>query len=276
MFSGNGDSGARGRVRVGLRVAQLLFAFAVVAPCTPPTEFADISALEAFVLATDDAGVKSSLSSALTMEGAGDMVSVAVKMGPAYATKVAGLLPDPGFRQGYSDLAKYLDMFGPCQKKDAPAAQGWWSNYPDPPSDKYCSEVSKLLFAALLWNQVHYCGRLASGEDAPRVPVPSGKRPPYRLDEPPVATHWLHADVLYAVTDAAVRFDFAKTLRARAGMTSGGVRGAMALAADELQRDKPNREMAAIAIAKLLVRRYEQTHIEHLERLRAAAASKPN
>ena len=276
MLSCSAEPDTRRRVRAALPFAALFFAISSGAPCASPPNFADAAALEQFVLAAGDDDVKSALEAAVAMDGAGSMVGLAGKMGPAYAAKVAGLLPDAGFKEGYTDLARYLDQFGPCQKKQAAAAQGWWSNYPDPPSDTYCSEVAKLLFSALMWNQVHYCGRLASGEDKPKVPIPSGKQPPYRLDEAPVATHWLHADVLYAITDAAIRFDFAKTLRARAGDSTERVRRAMLTAASELEREPTNRETAALAIAKLLVRRYEHTHLEHLARSQQQPAAKPD
>src|ERR1051326_3824220 len=269
MVSCTPDPGTRRRVRPRRLFVPLIFVLTAAGRCEAPPSFVDGAALEQFVLAAADEDVKSALERALTIDGAGNMIELAVKMGPAYATKVAGLLPDPGFREGYRDLARYLDLFGPCQKKQAAATQGWWSNYPDPPSESYCNEATKLLFSALLWNQVHYCGRLATGEDKPKVPVPSGKQPPYRLDEPPVATHWLHADGLYAITDAALRFDFAKTLRARAEAANERVRDAMLTAASELDRGAMNREMAALALAKLLIRRYEQTHIDHLARINA-------
>jgi hypothetical protein len=276
MVTGSAEPGTRRRVRVRRLLVTLISVSTAVGRCASPPSFADAGALEQFVLPAADDGVKSALEAALTLEGAGNLIGLAVKMGPAYATKVASLLADPGFREGYRDVARYLDMFGSCQKKQAGATEGWWSNYPDPPSENYCVEATKLLFSALMWNQVHYCGRLASGEDKPRVPVPSGKQPPYRLDEPPVATQWLRADALYAITDAALRFGFAKTLRARAELANERVRAAMLTAASELERETPNREMAALAIAKLLVRRYEQTHIEHLARINAEPAAKPH
>ena len=252
------------------RRLRLLLALALGGLCfADDLQFPDAAALERFVLAPTDDGVKESLEAVLTVDGAGSMVSLAAKMGPSYATRVAGMLPDAGYREGYSDLAKYLDLFGPCQKKQAAGAGGWWSNYPDPPSERYCPEVAKLLFSALMRNQVHYCGRLASGIEKPKVPVASGKQPPYRLDEPPVQTHWLKAKAVYAMADAALRFGFAETLRRRAAEIGGSddkIRGAMQAAADELDSENPSREQAGLALAKLLLRRYERAHLAHLER----------
>lgn len=263
------EPGARRCVPVRRLLLPLICYVALVAPCAAQPDFADAAAFERFILGTSDEDLKRALETALAPDRAGKMIDLAAKLGPEYANKVSNLLPDPGFRQGYKDLALDLELFGPCQKQMHEETEGWWSSYSDPPSKNYCGEVTKILFAALLWNQVHYCGRLAAGEDKPKVPVPSGKLPPYRLDEPPVATHWIHADALYAITDAALRFDFAKTLRARAAEAPDRVRDAMLTAAAELDRGALNREMAALAIAKLLIRRYEQRHVEHLARVNA-------
>lgn len=246
----------------------LLLLPVIIGSATGPN-VTDAAALERFLLADSDAGVKTALEAALTLDGADNIITIANKFGPAYAAKIAGQFPDPGFRAGYTDVAKYLDLFGPCQKKQAGMAEGWWSGYPDPPSDRHCSEAAKLLFSALMWNQVHYCSRLATGEDKPKLPVASGKAPPYRLDEPPVATHWLHAEVLYSLADAALRLDFGKTLTAKAPGAPERVRAAMLAAAAELSQDKPNRELSALALAKLLLRRYEQVHLEHLNGVKA-------
>lgn len=251
-----------------LTLLSALLILPAAGPASTPT-FSDAAALERFVLADSDEGVKAALEVALSIDGAGNMITVANKFGPAYAAKIAGMLPDAGFRAGYTDLAKYLDLFGPCQKKQASGAEGWWANYPDPPNEYHCSEAAKLLFSSLLWNQIHYCARLVTGEDRPKAPVPSGKAPPYRLDEPPVATHWLHADALYAVADAALRFDFSKTLTAKAPGAPEKVQAAMLAAAAELSREKPSRELTALAFAKLLLRRYEQTHLEHLDKAKS-------
>jgi hypothetical protein len=264
-------------MNAGYAASRTLFALLLIAPC-PGSElrFDDPAALEDFLLASTDQGVKRSLEAVLKIEGAGNMISLAVRMGPAYAAKVAAMLPDPGFREGYQELAKYLDLFGPCQKKQAPSVEGWWSNYPDPPSANHCSEATKLLFGALLWNQVHYCARLASGDEKPKAPVPSGRQPPYRLDEPPVQTHWLNAEKLYAVGDAALRWRFGATLRRRAAETADNddkVRAAMILAADELGKENASREQTALALAKLLIRRYQRTHLDHLARPPVAEAS---
>ena len=272
MGSYSTGTGLRRRVRVRRPFLPLFCLVALVAPCAAQPEFADAAALERFILGTSDEDLKRALETALTLDGAGKTIDLAAKLGPEYAKNVSNLLPDPGFRQGYTDLALDLELFGPCQKQMHEETEGWWSSYSDPPSKNYCGEVTKILFAALLWNQVHYCGRLVTGEDKPKIPVPSRKLPPYRLDEPPVATHWIHADALYAITDAATRFDFAKTLRERAVEAPDRVRAAMLTAAAELDRGALNREMASLAIAKLLIRRYEQRHLEHLARVNAEHA----
>lgn len=252
----------------------LTFLFAAVQVPAPPS-FDSQASLESFVLSGDDGQISQSLAAALDLDGAGNLVQAAVRMGPAQASQVAAMLADPGYRQGYRDVARYLDLFGPCQKQEQPKSEGWWANYPDPPSEHHCGEAAKLLFSALLWNQVHYCSRLASGAEKSRQPVPSGKEPPYRLDEPPVATRWLHSAALYALADAALRFDLARTLRAQSATVPDRVREAMLAAADELQRPTPSREQAALALAKLLIRRYEQSHLGHLARPAASGSKSP-
>src|SRR5260370_39009758 len=100
---------------------------------------------------------------------------------------MAAKIEDPEFRPPYRDLAKYLDMFGPCRKQQARGVAGWWLDYPESPGEAYCFEVAKLLASNMLWSQVHYCRQLMAG-DAKR-----------RLDKPPVQTEWLKTEALYAV-----------------------------------------------------------------------------
>ncbi len=254
----------------------LLFVLLLAAQSDPVLSFKDAAAFEEFMLPADDGVIKKSLETALSIGGAGDSIALAARLGPENALRAAEFLTDPGFRAAYRDLARYLDLFGPCWKEQAGAAEGWWSNYPKPASEAFCGEATKLLFSVLLWNQVHYCARLSTGEDKPKAPVPGGKLPPYRLDEPPVATHWLRPGALYAMTDAALGFNFAKTLRARAGQFPEKVRSAMLDAASELERETPNRELAALALAKILIRRYEQSHLNHLARLEIDPSAQPH
>jgi hypothetical protein len=178
-------------------------------------------------------------------------------VGPSYAAQVAKQVPQPEFREGYSDLAKYLDMFGPCQKLQAPGADGWWANYPKPPDEQHCKEATKLLAGAMLWNQVHYCIQLVRREVKPRFVEDS--QAPRRLDEPPVKTNWLKAANLYAVADAVMKYgivcDTANPER---------VKSACGRVAAEARREEPNREVVALEAAKLLLRGWEALHLGHL------------
>lgn len=253
-----------------------VFALILAMQTAPALSFKDAAAFEEFMLPVDDEGVKKAVETVLAFSNAGNSINLAARLGPVNALRASEFLTDPGFRASYRDVARYLDLIGPCWKEQAGEAEGWWSNYPKPVSAAYCGEATKLLFSALLWNQVHYCARLSTGEDKPKVPVPGGKQPPYRLDEPPVATHWLHAEALYAMTDAALGFNFAKTLRARADRYPEKVRAAMLAAASELERESPNRELAALALAKILVRRFEQSHLDHMAEIEKNPATNPH
>ena len=59
------------------------------------------------------------------IEKSGALVALAAKLGPAYALRVATEIPHPEFREPYRRLARYLDLFGPCQKEDAKGQEGW-------------------------------------------------------------------------------------------------------------------------------------------------------
>ncbi|MBM3775082.1 MAG: hypothetical protein FJW37_07930 [Acidobacteria bacterium] len=212
------------------------------------------------------------------MVEAGGLVTVAASLGPGYASAVAARQPDPEFKRGYRDLARYLDLFGPCQKRQMGTTQGWWSSYPDPQGKALCTEATKLVFGSALRNQVHYCRQLVTGEAKPKTAVPEGKGPPWRLDEPPVKTHWLKPAVFYALADSAITFRFQESLRKHAaieGSRRESVREACRQAAAELEREPPSRELVALALGKLLIHNWEALHLDHLERLQKEQHAKP-
>src|SRR6266700_3809669 len=109
----------------------------------------------------------------------------------------------------------------------------------------------------MLWSQVHYCRQLLTGEVKPKFVTSYREGPPWRLDEAPVKTEWLKAEVLYDIADAAVRFTFQKSLRNHAGTLAARehrVRQDCLEAAAELEKASPSRELIALAIGKVLVR----------------------
>ena len=243
----------------------------LLAADTPTPKFDTPADLEAFVFPTDQDKIADSVKSAFTLDHAGNLVTAAAKLGPAYASKVAATIQYPEFREPYRDLAKYLDLFGPCQKKQSGETTGWWSSYGESTRDGYCSEVVKLVFGNMLWSQVHYCRQLLTGEARPKFSTSHREGPPWRLDEPPVKTEWLKTDVLYALADTAVRFTFQKSLRKHAETLDAHedrLRQDCLEAAAELEKENPSRELIALAIGKVLVRNYESSHVRHLEALR--------
>jgi len=249
----------------------VLTLFPLLAADTPTYKFDTPADLEVFVFPTDQDKIADSVKSAFTLDHAGNLVTAAAKLGPAYASKVAASIQYPEFREPYRDLAEYLDLFGPCQKKQSGETTGWWSSYGESPGEAYCSEIVKLVFGNMLWSQIHYCRQLLTGEAKPKFVTSYREGPPWRLDEPPVKTEWLKADVLYAIADAAVRFEFQKSLRKHAETLAAGetrLRQDCLEAAAELEKETPSRELIALAIGKVLVRNYESSHLRHLEALR--------
>jgi hypothetical protein len=240
----------------------------LLAADTPAPKFDTPADLEAFVFPTDQDKIADSVKSAFTLDHAGNLVTAAAKLGPAYASNVAATIQYPEFREPYRDLAKYLDMFGPCQKKQSGETAGWWSSYGESPGEAYCSEVVKLVFGNMLWSQIHYCRQLLTGEAKPKFVTSYREGPPWKLDEPPVKTAWLKTDVLYAMADAAVRFAFQKSLRKHAEALKASedrLRQDCLEAATELEKENQSRELIALAIGKVLVRNYESSHLRHLE-----------
>ena len=254
-----------------LRLALLLACPALFAADAPSLKFETPADLESFVFPFDQDKVADSVKSAFKLDHAGTLVGLATKMGPAYASQVAATVQYPEFREPYRDLAKYLELFGPCQKKQAGENTGWWSGYGESPGEAWCSEALKLVFGNLLWSQVHYCRQLVSGEVKPKFSTSYRDGPPWRLDEPPVETEWLRPDALYAIADAAIRFAFQKSLRSHAEKLDAReerLRRDSLEAAVELEKEPPNRELVALAMGKVLIRNYESSHLRHLELLR--------
>lgn len=218
---------------------------------------------------------------AFRLDNPGVLVTAAAKAGPGYAARVAATIEYPEFRQPYADLAKYLDLFGPCQKAQQSGTEGWWSGYPDHPDEAQCREAAKLILANMLWSQIHFCRQLTTGEAKPKLGPAPEKAPPYRLDEPPVKTHWLNAESLYTLADAAVAFRFQGSLRKRATAPDvhPNLRDALLEAAAELEREPGSRELIALALAKVIVRDFETVHLRHLDAVRSkgktAARPKP-
>ncbi len=252
---------------MGIAAAALLWPGILTAEDTP--KFESSAELERFLFSLEENGVPKSINAAFRIDG--QLVTMAAKFGPAYASRIASVIQYPEFRQPYADLAAYLDWFGPCQKEQMKTTEGWWSAYGDPPAGPYCSEVTKLVAANLLWGQVHYCRQLITGEAKPKQPVKNGSGPSWRLDEPPVQTVWLHSEVLYAMADAAIRFQFAESLKNHAEGAEQKVREACLGAAAELEKKPPSRELVALELAKVLVRGFEAIHLRHFEALKAKA-----
>lgn len=230
-------------------------------------------ALESFFFPAAEEAIFDSMKAVFRLDNPGVLVTAAAEVGPAYASMVAATIESPEFRSQYARLAAYLDLFGPCQKKQRPDTEGWWSGYTSYPGDAYCSEVAKLILATTLWSQVHYCRQLAIGEVKPKAGPPPEHGPPYRLDEPPVTTHWLNAEAVYAVTAAAIALRFQEVLRGRAAepVHEPWEREAVLEAARELDQRMVNRELTGLALLKLMLRSYEGVHVRHLRRLQDEA-----
>lgn len=237
--------------------------------------------LEEFVFPTDDDKLTGQLDALFEMRQAGRMITMASKLGPEYALRAAQVMqPYPEFERHYRDLAKYMESFGPCQKQQMKAEEGWWSGYSEAVPEGYCTEITKMVAAQLLWGQVHYCKQLLTGEVKPKTPVPDDSQPPWRLDQPPVKSAWLKTEPLYALAAAAVEFKFQTVLRKRAAEPrphDEKLQQSAAEAAAELEKEKPDRELLAIALAKVVLRNYESTHLRHMDRIRqkGKAAKQP-
>src|SRR5260370_24700902 len=139
----------------------------LLAADTPSPKFDTAVDLEAFVFPADQDKIADSVKSAFALDHAGSLVTAAAKLGPAYASKIAATIQYPEFREPYRDLAKYLDLFGPCQKKQSGEATGWWSSYSESLGEAWCTEVVKLIAWDMLWSQVHYCLQLLTAEVKP-------------------------------------------------------------------------------------------------------------
>src|SRR5689334_15062215 len=137
------------------RLVLLLMASCVLHADAP--KFEDAASLESFLFPADREKIGDSMNAVFRMDHIGDFITVVSKFGPAMASKTVGLVSEPVFKDAYRDLARYLDQFGPCLKKQQPDANDWFSNYPRDATDLYCREITKLLAANLLWSQVHYC-----------------------------------------------------------------------------------------------------------------------
>jgi hypothetical protein len=137
--------------------------------------------------------------------------------------------------------------------------------------------VTKLVLAATLWSQVHYCRQLAIGEVKPKAGTPPDHGPPYRLDEPPVKTHWLNTEAVYAVTEAAITLRSQEVLRKRAAepVHEPWEREAILEAARELDQRSVSRELTELALLKLMLRNYEGVHLRHLRRLKDETQPSP-
>lgn len=97
------------------------------------------------------------------------------------------------------------------------------------------------------------------------MPVPAGRRPPYRLDEEPVKSPWIKPQVLYALADRALALDLRAALHSRSGSYPDRVQRARQDAAAVLEAEKPSREAVGLALAQLLLRHYQALHLGHLE-----------
>jgi len=222
--------------------------------------------LEAFLFPAEENAITDSVRALFRLDKAGVLVTQAAKLGPEYALNVASTIPYSEFRQPYRDLARYLDLFGPCQKAQAEGVEGWWSKYQKPSPDGLCSEAVKLLAANLLWSQVHYCRQLVLGEAEPKLGGPYKPRP-WHLDEPPVKTDWLKADAFYSLADAVSRLGFATTIAAHCASAASTMRTDCLEVTSEFSKPAKDRDLSALALGKLLLRRYEELHLRHLEKL---------
>ena len=209
-----------------------------------------------FVLPHDHEKLAASFQEAFVLKDAGKMIQIATKLGPDYANKVAGMLTDAEFSASYRTLAKYLEQFDSCKDKTDD-------------TEKRCPELAKLLAATLLWNQVHYCRQLLTGEATPKIAdIPPR---PWHLDAPPVKSPWLNSDLVLALADAAMKFQVRTGLEERASSDGEpqAVRTASKEAVAELGRANPDRDLIAIALAKVILRNYEALHLGHLTKLAA-------
>jgi hypothetical protein len=235
----------------------------------PLPKFDSALALEQFLFPADEEAIFNSMQVAFRLDNPGWLVTAAANLGPAYASKVAASIEFPEFRAQYAQLAHYLELFGPCQKKQKAGENGWWSGYGPYPGDAYCQDAAKLIFANTLWSQVHYCRQLATGAAKSKAATLPGHAPPYRLDEPPVKTPWLNAAAIYSLADAAIALRLDEVLRRRAAQPERepAEREAIADAEAELSRMPVDRELVGLALAKMMVRNYESVHLRHLRRL---------
>lgn len=254
-----------------MRCALLLLTAACLLRADAP-KFEDAASLESFLFPTDREKITDSMNAVFRMDHAGNLVTIATKFGPAVASKTVSAVSEPVFKDAYRDLARYLDQFGPCLKKQQPDANDWFANYPADATDQYCREITKMLAANLLWSQVHYCRQLVRGDVQPKIPASQYGPRPWTLDLPPVKSPWMYSDVLYAMADAGVAPGFrdvlGKQLKA-APPELKGLREAIEESVKEIASDHPSRELVALALAKILVRSYEAVHIGHLAHIQA-------
>lgn len=111
------------------------------------------------------------------------------------------------------------------------------------------------------------------GEAAPKYGPPPDHTPPYRLDEPPVKTHWLNAAPAYALTDAVVGLEYQRELRSRVEkIEDPAEREAVSAAAAEFDRKPLQRERATVALLEMMIRNYEAVHLRHLRRHQTSRA----
>ena len=228
-----------------------------------PPAFHSAAELESFLLPIEEQKVNDTMNLLFPRQAAGSLVSTAVKYGPANAAAASKAVVGEEFSESYRELSKYLDEFGPCKKLAAKDEQGWWSNYGDPPPETICTELVKIIYGLTLWNQIHYCQQLASGEVKPRIPVPEGKAPAYRLDEAPVKTVWLKSAELYSLADSAIELNLSDALK-ETSTRAPRVNEAAAHARAQLAKAPPSREFVAIALAELVIRNYQAMHLQHL------------
>ena len=87
-------------------------------------EFSSIEELDGFLFPAEDERITAALTKAFSLKNAGGMVTVAVRASPAYAARVAKTVPRIEMRSQYADLARYLHLYGPCQKSQTEAPAG--------------------------------------------------------------------------------------------------------------------------------------------------------
>lgn len=105
--------------------AVLLMLMALALGAQPPLpKFDSALALEQFLFPADEEAIFNSMQVAFRLDNPGWLVTAAANVGPEYASKVAESIESPEFRSQYAQLAKYLELFGPCQKKQKPDAKG--------------------------------------------------------------------------------------------------------------------------------------------------------